>query len=170
MGKGSPKNGGTRDNPVFICNQNSDSSCLTNSTRSSALQQAHHLDSEAHDGNPPGFCQMLGDTEAHRPLGMTEPSDDDRPISDNEPALKKHEKEKTQTHNNWCYAPIEEVRKNFSKQALLRDQIVFVKGPVEETLSLQTNVPNKISFLRLDTDWYESTKVVLTTLYPKIVS
>lgn len=103
-------------------------------------------------------------------LGMTEPSDDDRAISDNESAVKKYEKEKTQTHNNWCYAPIEEVRKNFSKRALLGDQIVFVKGPVEETLSLQTNVPNKISILRLDTDWYESTKVELATLYPKIVS
>ena len=102
--------------------------------------------------------------------GMTEPSDDDRAISDNEPAMKHYEKEKTPTHSNWCYAPIEEVRENFSKRALLGDNIVFVKGPVEETLRLQANVPERISILRLDTDWYESTKVELTTLYPRIVS
>jgi hypothetical protein len=102
--------------------------------------------------------------------GMTEPSDDDRAISDDEPAIKMYEKERRPTHNNWCYAPIEEVRENFSKLGLLGDNIVFVKGAVEKTLSLKTNIPDKISILRLDTDWYESTKVELSTLYPKIVS
>jgi hypothetical protein len=103
-------------------------------------------------------------------LGMTEPSADDRAIVDNEPATKKYEEEKRQTHSNWCYAPIEEVRENFSKRALLDDNIVFVKGPVEETLLSRENVPTQISILRLDTDWYESTKLELETLYPKIVS
>ena len=32
------------------------------------------------------------------------------------------------------------------------------------------NIPEKISLLRLDTDWYESTKIELEVLYPRLVS
>ena len=42
-------------------------------------------------------------------------------------------------------------------------------GKVEETLSINNNLPNEISILRLDTDWYESTKMELDILYPKLV-
>ena len=43
----------------------------------------------------------------------------------------------------------------------------FIKGPVEETLV--QHKPKKISILRLDTDWYSSTKKELEILYPKLV-
>ena len=33
-------------------------------------------------------------------------------------------------------------------------------------LALKKNIPKKISLLRLDTDWYESTKIELEILYP----
>jgi O-methyltransferase len=46
--------------------------------------------------------------------------------------------------------------------ALLR----FVEGPVQETLPGEA--PDEIALLRLDTDWYESTKHELETLYPRI--
>ena len=46
------------------------------------------------------------------------------------------------------------------------DQIRFVKGDVCETLKDHNNLPNEISVLRLDTDWYESTKIELDYLYP----
>ena len=42
----------------------------------------------------------------------------------------------------------------------------FIKGKVEETLIQEKNLPSKISLLRLDTDWYESTKTELNSLYP----
>ena len=38
------------------------------------------------------------------------------------------------------------------------DNINFIKGEVEKTSDLEKNLPSKISILRLDTDWYESTK------------
>lgn len=101
-------------------------------------------------------------------MGMTEPSGDDRAIADNKPAINKYKTEQRQTHNNWCYSPIEEVRANFAKRDMLSKSTVFVQGPVEETLLVTSNVPAKISILRLDTDWYESTKIELETLYPKI--
>lgn len=43
----------------------------------------------------------------------------------------------------------------------------FVRGPVEETVP--ANAPGAISLLRLDTDWYESTKHELMHLYPRLV-
>ena len=44
----------------------------------------------------------------------------------------------------------------------------FIKGDVCETLKSPQNIPEKISVLRLDTDWYESTKAELEELYPKL--
>ena len=44
----------------------------------------------------------------------------------------------------------------------------FVKGDVCETLKTPKNIPDQISVLRLDTDWYESTKAELEILYPKL--
>jgi hypothetical protein len=42
----------------------------------------------------------------------------------------------------------------------------FVRGPVEETLP--ENTPDALALLRLDTDWYESTRAELEHLYPRL--
>jgi O-methyltransferase len=44
----------------------------------------------------------------------------------------------------------------------------FVEGDVCETLKQSANVPKAIAVLRLDTDWYESTKAELDILYEKV--
>ena len=44
------------------------------------------------------------------------------------------------------------------------NNIIYVKGKVEETIP--KIIPSKIALLRLDTDWYESTKHELNHLYP----
>jgi O-methyltransferase len=46
------------------------------------------------------------------------------------------------------------------------DRIRFVRGPVEETLPRHS--PDRLSLLRLDTDWYESTRHELIHLYPRL--
>jgi hypothetical protein len=46
------------------------------------------------------------------------------------------------------------------------ERIHFVRGPVEETVPGQA--PDEIALLRLDTDWYESTKHELRHLYPRV--
>jgi hypothetical protein len=47
------------------------------------------------------------------------------------------------------------------------------KGPIvpdlSKTLHIKENLPNKISILRLDTDFYESTKAELEVLFPLLV-
>ena len=58
------------------------------------------------------------------------------------------------------------VQNNIKKLDYDLNKIHFVKGKVEDTLS--KNIPNDISLLRLDTDWYESTKCEFEYLYPKL--
>jgi hypothetical protein len=44
------------------------------------------------------------------------------------------------------------------------ERLHFVRGPVEETLP--ERAPGPLALLRLDTDWYESTRHELVHLYP----
>lgn len=46
------------------------------------------------------------------------------------------------------------------------ERLRFVKGRVEETLPARR--PDRIALLRLDTDWYESTRHELEHLYPRL--
>jgi hypothetical protein len=62
--------------------------------------------------------------------------------------------------------PLEEVRHNLSSVGYPDDRIKLVKGPVEATLP--NKAPSKIALLRLDTDWYESTRHELIHLYPRL--
>jgi hypothetical protein len=62
--------------------------------------------------------------------------------------------------------PLEEVRHNLSNVGYPDDRIKLVKGLVEETLP--NKAPGKIALLRLDTDWYESTRHELIHLYPRL--
>ncbi|MGW4798855.1 TylF/MycF/NovP-related O-methyltransferase [Nonomuraea sp. NPDC004297] len=48
------------------------------------------------------------------------------------------------------------------------DRVQLVRGPVEETLP--GRAPEQIALLRLDTDFYRSTKHELETLYPRLVA
>ena len=66
--------------------------------------------------------------------------------------------------NNWCLSPLEEVQANMATTRYPKENIIFIKGKVEQTIP--GALPAKISLLRLDTDWYESTKHELNHLYP----
>lgn len=66
----------------------------------------------------------------------------------------------------WARSPLEEVRHNLSSIGYPSHQIEFVKGRVEETLP--TPAISQIALLRLDTDWYESTRHELVHLYPRL--
>ncbi len=69
-------------------------------------------------------------------------------------------------HNEWCYASLEDVRRNMASTGFPDSRTVYVKGKVEETLPKQT--PDRIALLRLDTDWHASTAAELGHLYPKL--
>ena len=70
--------------------------------------------------------------------------------------------------NVWCIAGLEDVRANVSSTGYPQSQLSFVEGDVAVTLSQA--LPDSIALLRLDTDWYESTKTGLEFLYPRLAS
>ena len=68
----------------------------------------------------------------------------------------------------WCYAGIEDVREAMHTTGYPPSLVHLVKGRVEETIPRAA--PTTIGLLRLDTDWYESTRHELEHLYPRLVS
>ena len=69
-----------------------------------------------------------------------------------------------------AFSPIDEVKNNLSKSKFNKNNLRFIVGDVSKTLLNKNNVPENISMLRLDTDWYKSTKDELIVLYPKLVN
>jgi O-methyltransferase len=100
--------------------------------------------------------------------GMTPPTDADfKPGEEELDVMKKFEQLEREGRNEWCYASEEDVLSNFAAR-VGHGELRTVKGPVEETLREPQNLPEKIAILRLDTDFYESTKAELETLYPRL--
>ncbi len=96
--------------------------------------------------------------------GMSAPSDVDISFA-GESAQQEFSKTKiSEDASDWCSSPIEKVKKNVLQTGYPKEKVHFIKGKVEETIP--KNVPQKIALLRLDTDWYESTKHELIHLFP----
>lgn len=99
--------------------------------------------------------------------GMAEPSDHDVRVGTTE-TFQQHWQAATKDGvTDWCYSPYEEVEQNFRKE-VGGGELKLIKGKVEDTLKDPANIPDKIALLRLDTDWYESTKKELDVLYPRL--
>lgn len=78
---------------------------------------------------------------------------------------------KTAYGNKWAAASVEEVIENLSGEGVWSnqpDKCKMIVGRVEETLTNESLLPEKIALLRLDTDWYASTKIELQKLYPRL--
>ena len=93
--------------------------------------------------------------------GMAEPSEKDVDVRN----MQAHEvwaESQAGDHNEWSYAPLEDVRQNVFSTGYPEDKFVFIKGKVEET------IPETIALLRLDTDWYEPTYHELVHLFPRL--
>ncbi|MBA3301203.1 MAG: class I SAM-dependent methyltransferase [Thermoleophilaceae bacterium] len=58
------------------------------------------------------------------------------------------------------------VRETLLSSGYPAERIHLVKGPVEVTLP--GTMPDRLALLRLDTDWYESTRHELVHLYPRL--
>lgn len=71
-------------------------------------------------------------------------------------------------NKKWDFSPLEEVKRNLVSTGYPEELIIYVKGKVEETIP--SVMPEQISLLRLDTDWYESTYHELQNLYPLLAS
>ncbi len=65
-----------------------------------------------------------------------------------------------------CDADLDDVRQGMTETGYPMDKIHFHPGKVEDTIPEQA--PDQIALLRLDTDWYESTKHEFEHLYPRL--
>ena len=113
--------------------------------------------------------KALGDTSRRLFLydtfeGMSEPTERDKNLH-GIPAREILEMDERGT-GYWCYAGLEDVRANLRSTGYPEDKIVYVRGRVEDTIPGQ--IPERIALLRLDTDWYESTRHELEHLYPRL--
>jgi len=68
--------------------------------------------------------------------------------------------------SGYCRSILEETRANMASIGYCGEKIHFCKGKVESTIP--DSAPDQIALLRLDTDWYESTKHELVHLYPRL--
>ncbi|RPD51331.1 TylF/MycF/NovP-related O-methyltransferase [Paracnuella aquatica] len=67
----------------------------------------------------------------------------------------------------WAYSALETVRQTMQLCKYPDAHIHYVQGKVEDTIP--ATMPGKIALLRLDTDWYASTKHELEHLFPLLV-
>jgi O-methyltransferase len=99
--------------------------------------------------------------------GMSAPTDLDITFSGEEAKNLLDTNVDNKEESLWCLADLNDVKKNLKSTKFPESNLVYIKGKVEDTLP--DNVPNgKIALLRLDTDWYESTKHELNILFPML--
>ncbi len=110
----------------------------------------------------------LGDTTRDLYLfdtftGMTEPTEHDRHGGESAAALLAQS-----SPDSWvrAEASLAEVRRTMSRSGYPESRILYVEGRVEETIP--ERAPESIALLRLDTDWYESTRHELQHLWPRL--
>ena len=68
--------------------------------------------------------------------------------------------------NSWHYVPAERVRATLVATGYDPARIHLVEGKVEDTLPARA--PERLALLRLDTDWYASTRHELRELFPRL--
>ena len=98
--------------------------------------------------------------------GMTEPGPHDIALTGETAKCLLEQSDRTEDDMVWCYAPIERVAKALRLTGYPNGLLHLVPGRVEETLT--TAAPERIALLRLDTDWYESTRQEMNVLFPRL--
>jgi hypothetical protein len=117
--------------------------------------------------------QRLGDTERDLYLfdtfaGMPQPTEADRrsPYDGYDPHKRWQRQGEGAGSSTWAAVPVERVREAMTDTGYPADKVHLVPGLVEDTLP--GRAPDNIAMLRLDTDWYASTKHELEQLYPRL--
>ena len=100
--------------------------------------------------------------------GMSAPSEHDKSF-DGVAADIQLARDQDRKNGIWCEASLDDVRANIAATGYPMEKVFFIKGKVEDTIPASLNIPAAISLLRLDTDWYESTKHELVHLYPRLI-
>lgn len=98
--------------------------------------------------------------------GMPPPTENDVDIAGGSAESLLANSSKETAESVWCHATLDVVREVLGSTAYPREKIHYIKGMVEQTIP--GSAPDKIALLRLDTDWYESTKHEMEYLFPRL--
>ncbi|MEM7625772.1 MAG: TylF/MycF/NovP-related O-methyltransferase [Planctomycetota bacterium] len=98
--------------------------------------------------------------------GMTEPGNGDVDFS-GEAARDRMRRDGLSDPGEWCRSPLDAVRQAMASTGYPEDRVRYVRGRVEDTLP--DIAPAQLAVLRLDTDWYASTRHELVHLFPRLV-
>jgi len=96
--------------------------------------------------------------------GMSEPTEYDKTFKGDDARHLMDTDSDKEKNLVWAYSALDTVKQGMQSTAYPADKINYIKGKVEDTIP--QNIPTKIAILRLDTDWYESTKHELIHLFP----
>lgn len=99
--------------------------------------------------------------------GMTEPTAEDTSSPYDGYSPHRRWRRHRALGREWAGVPAEVVRERVESTGYPPGRVHLVEGKVEETLP--GGAPERIALLRLDTDWYGSTKHELVELYPRLV-
>jgi O-methyltransferase len=97
--------------------------------------------------------------------GMPPPSDADVRLKDGRTAKELLESSDRDTRL-WAVAGLDDVKQGMAETGYPSEKIFYHQGRVEETIP--DEAPDRIALLRLDTDWYESTRHELNHLYDRL--
>jgi O-methyltransferase len=100
--------------------------------------------------------------------GMSAPTEADKSHTGESASELLKVQDKMDDNSIWCYSSLDDVRNNIASTGYSLNNIHFIKGKVEDTLL--TDIPGQLALLRLDTDWYESTRMEMNVLYPLLNS
>ena len=99
--------------------------------------------------------------------GMPEPAEVDR-RHDGRPAADMLARRPDRSGRVWAIASLDDVRARMEETGYPAERIHFHRGLVQDTIPAQS--PERIAILRLDTDWYDSTRHELEHLYDRLES
>jgi O-methyltransferase len=110
----------------------------------------------------------IGDRELHlfdTFEGMPPPTEADRRLEG--PSAQELLESRPRTASIWAVADLDDVQAGMAQTGYPAERIHYHRGLVQDTIPARA--PERIALLRLDTDWYESTRHELAHLYDRLV-
>ncbi|TWT82871.1 Demethyldecarbamoylnovobiocin O-methyltransferase [Planctomycetes bacterium CA13] len=117
------------------------------------------------------MLNQFGDTDRHLHLfdtfsGMSAPTSEDIAVDGQTAETLLDTESKDDPTSVWCVSSLDEVKSHMKQTGYDESRIHYHKGMVEDTIP--AGAPDKIALLRLDTDWYESTRHEMEHLFPRL--
>ncbi|MGI9474227.1 MAG: TylF/MycF/NovP-related O-methyltransferase [Rubripirellula sp.] len=98
--------------------------------------------------------------------GMSDPTENDVTVHGETAETLMEVESKADATSVWCVSNLKDVQDHMASVGYPESQIHYYEGMVEDTIP--AGAPGKISLLRLDTDFYESTRHEMEHLFPRL--